>query len=48
MYHFNLVPRMGLAESSSLYPLVQIRKSEIHNVAMLNNYIYIKRDVRIP
>ena len=38
MYYFNLVPRMGLAESLSLYHqtpnLVQIRKSEIHNVVM--------------
>ena len=47
MYHFNLVLRMGLAESLSLYHpapnLVQIRKSEIHNVAInfkiLKNYI---------
>ena len=40
MYHFNLVPRRGLAESVSLYhqasnlDLVQIRKSEIHNIVM--------------
>ena len=43
MYDFNLVPRMGLAESLSLYHqapnLVQIRESEIHNFAMLKNYI---------
>ena len=46
MYHFTLVPRMGLAESLSLYHqapnLVQIRKSEIHNVVInfkiLKNY----------
>ena len=49
MYHLSLVPRMGLAESLSLYHqapnLGQIRErerereSEIHNVAMLKNYI---------
>ena len=42
MYHFHLVPRMGLAESLIVYHqalnLVQIRESEIHNV-MLKNYI---------
>ena len=42
MYHFNLVPRMGLAGSLSHYhqapDLVQIRESEIH-VVMLQNYI---------
>ena len=42
MYHFNLVSRMGLAESLTLYHqapnLAQIRESEIHNV-MLKNYI---------
>ena len=46
MYHFNLVPRMGPAEGLSLYHqapnLVQIRENKIHNVVMLNNYIYIK------
>ena len=40
---FNLVPIMELAENLSLYHhppnLVQIRKSEIHNVVMLKNYI---------
>ena len=45
MYHLSLVPRIGLAESLSLYHqapnLGQIREreSEIHNVAMLKNYI---------
>ena len=47
MYHFSLVPRIGLAESLSLYHqapnLVQIRKSKIHDVIMdfkiLKNYI---------
>ena len=47
MYHFNLVLRMGHAESLSFYHqapnVVQIRKSEIHNVVMnfkiLKNYI---------
>ena len=38
MYHFNLVPRMGLAEGLSLYHqapnLVQRRESEIHNVVI--------------
>ena len=42
MYDFNLVPRMGLAESLTIYHqalnLVQIRESEINNV-MLKNYI---------
>ena len=42
MYHFNLVTRVGLAESLTLYHQapngVQIRESEIHNV-MLKNYI---------
>ena len=41
MYHINLVPRMGLAESLTLYHqahnLVQIWDSEMH--AMLKNYI---------
>ena len=47
MYHFNLVQGMRIAESLSLYHratnIVQIRKSEIHNVAtnfkILKNYI---------
>ena len=43
MYHLSLAPRMGLAESLSLSHqapnLGQIRESEIHNVAMLKNYI---------
>ena len=43
MYDFNLVPRMGLAESLSPYHqapnLVQIIESEIHNFVMLKNYI---------
>ena len=43
MYHFNLVPRMGLAGSLSHYhqapDLVQIRESEIHDVVMLQSYI---------
>ena len=38
MYHFNLVPRMGFAESLYLYHqapnLVQIKKSKIHNVVI--------------
>ena len=45
--YFNSFPRMGLAESLSLYDqapnLVEVRKSEIHNTAMnfkiLKNYI---------
>ena len=47
MYHFNLVPKMGLVESLSLYHqapnLVQIRKSEIHNVAM--NFKILKNSI---
>ena len=43
MYHFNLVPRMGLAGSLSHYhqapDLERERVCEIHNVAMLKNYI---------
>ena len=43
MYDFDLVPRMGLAESLSPYHqapnLVQIRESDIHNFVMLKNYI---------
>ena len=54
MYHFNLVPKMGLAENLSLYHrdpnLVQIRKSEMHhafmNFKISKNYIKVK-DVRI-
>ena len=42
MCHFNLVPRMGLAERLTLYHqtpnVVQIRESEIHNV-MLKKYV---------
>ena len=38
MYHFNLVPRMGLVENFPCYHqarnLVQITKTEIHNVVM--------------
>ena len=44
MYHFNLVPKMGLAECLSFYHqapkhLIQIRESEIHSAAMLKSYI---------
>ena len=53
MYHLNLVPRMALSESLSLYHQVpnlgQIRKSEIHNIVMnvkiLKNYILINKGV---
>ena len=38
MYHFNLVPRMGLAESLTLFHqapnIAQIRDSEIHDVML--------------
>ena len=55
IYYFDLVLRMGLAESLSLYHqapnLVQIRKSEIHKVNMnfkiLKNYISIEKGIRV-
>ena len=46
MYHFNLVPRMRLAESLTLFHqapnIAQIRDSEIHDV-MLKINIQIKK-----